>query len=170
MQHKYVDIALLSIILILSVTLWRVWPQETTTTTESAAVVQEQGTEFATNDIPKTPSVTKPASSSAQSQGAGVRTFEKGVYVTQVNYTENGFVPATLEIQHGEEVRFVNKTSLTMRIAADEKLSAIPYQRINQAQSVGKGGTYQIALTEKGVLSYVNLNTKPAKTGNIYVK
>lgn len=170
MQHKYVDIALLVIILVLSVTLWRVWPEGDAVGTENGSVVTETSSDTSTVETPKTPTVTKPSTTSSQSAGAGVRTFEKGVYVTQVNYTENGFVPATLEIQHGEEVRFVNKTSLTMRVAADEKLSAIPYQRINQPQSVGKGGTYQVAFTEKGVFSYVNLNTKPVKTGNVYVK
>lgn len=168
MQHKYIDIALLAVILVLSITLWQVWPEEKSSDTVLETPATE--TESDTTTVPKTPTVTKPSTTSTQSTGAGVRTFEKGVYVTQVNYTENGFVPATLEIQHGEEVRFVNKTSLTMRIAADEKLSAIAYQRINQPQSVGKGGTYQVAFTELGVFTYVNLNTKPAKTGNIYVK
>ena len=109
----------------------------------------------------------KPA---AVPSGAGTRTYENGVYVTQVYLTNTGFVPNTLQLTAKEEVRFVNKTTLTMRIAADDKLSNKYYGGLNQPTSVGKNGTYQVALVEPGVFTYYNLNSNTSVGGQIFVK
>ena len=102
--------------------------------------------------------------------GAGTRVFEKGVYVTLIYLTDQGFVPKNVEIKAGEEIRFVNKTSLTMRVVSDEKLSNQYYAYFNEPQSVGKGGTYQLSLMQPGLFSYYNLNANPRVTGQVFVK
>lgn len=98
------------------------------------------------------------------------RTFENGVYVTTIYYTRNGFDPSKLELKAGEEVRFVNSTTLTMRIVADDTLSNQYYASFNQPQSVGRGGSYQLALPQPGILTYYNLNSNPRQGGQIFVK
>ena len=117
-----------------------------------------------------TASKPKPAAAAPTSPGAGARTFEKGFYVTTIHYTDQGFVPAKVEIQNGEEVRFVNKTSSAMHVQAEANSSSQYYRAINQPNTVFKGGTYQMQLPEVGVFNYFNINTNPKKSGQIIVK
>lgn len=123
--------------------------------------------ETITDTTPK-PAPTKPKATTPTTSGAGVRTFEKGVYVTTIYYTDNGFVPTTITATHGEEVRFINKTSAAMHIIADDKTSSIYYRAINQSNTVFKGGVYQLQLPELGIFNYKNLNG--SLTGQIIVK
>ena len=116
-----------------------------------------------TTTKPKTTTTT-----SASTAGAGARTYEKGVYVTTIYYTENGFVPTNIEATHGEEVRFVNKTGSAMHIVGDDKTSSIYYRSVNQSNTVFKGGTYQLQLPELGIFNYKNLNGN--LVGQIIVK
>ena len=115
---------------------------------------------------PLTPKQTTPSVPA----GAGARTFENGVYVTTIFYTIDGFVPATLELKHGEEVRFVNKTSAVMHVIGDDKASSQYYRTVNQPNTLGKGGTNQIALPDVGLFSYYNLGTNPRVSGQVFVK
>lgn len=121
------------------------------------------------------PAATKPAvktvASSVSTAGAGARTFEKGVYVTTIYFTTKGFVPQTLVIDHGEEVRFVNKTTLTMRVGSQtaSNASSLHYSAISDPRAQPKGGTYQISLTQPGIWSYYNLTGQPF-TGSVTVK
>jgi plastocyanin len=118
--------------------------------------------------VPEKPAEQKPAPKPAVPAGAGARTFEKGVYVTTVFFTDQGFVPSVVEAHHGEEIRFVNKTNAVMHIIADEKTSSLYYRSINQPNTVGKGGSYQLQLPELGVFNYKNLNGN--HVGQILVK
>ncbi len=95
--------------------------------------------------------------------GAGARTFEKGVYVTTVYFTNQGFVPQNITITHGEEVRFVNKTTLTMRVGSQvaANSSSTFYSAISDPRAEPKGGTYQISFTQPGVWSYYSMTGDP---------
>jgi plastocyanin len=129
------------------------------TTTPGAVVPQ----------APAKPKATTPATPVASTAGAGVRTFEKGYYVTTVHYTDTGFVPAQLEIKAGEEVRFVNKTNSALHISADPSTSSQYYRAFNQPNTVFKGGTYQFQVPQVGTMNYTNIN-KSSATGQIIVK
>lgn len=116
------------------------------------------------------PTVTKPTTpvTPTVTTGAGVRTYEKGVYVTTVFMTEKGFEPNKVEANNGEEIRFVNKTGRAMHIVADEKTSSVYYRNINQSNTVFKNGTYQLQLPDVGIFTYKNLNGP--ETGQIVIK
>jgi plastocyanin len=122
------------------------------------------------DDVTKPAAVKPKTTPTTTTAGAGARTFEKGVYVTTIYFTDKGFVPAVVEATHGEEVRFINKTSAAMHIIAEEKTSSIYYRSINQSNTVFKGGTYQLQLPELGVFNYKNLNSSSPQTGQILVK
>lgn len=131
------------------------------TTTEEAVTTE---TAEAKKPVPvATPSATYPA--------AGSRIYQNGVYVTVVHFDGKSFNPASLTITHGEEVRFVNTSNLTMDIGSQNPNASSPaYSAFNQATAKGKGGTYQIGLTEVGVWAYANQTSNPMIKGNVYVK
>lgn len=90
-------------------------------------------------------------------------------YQYLVVYTSKGFSPATLQIKAGETVRFVNNSTLSLRVAAADTSLNAPNRELDQVKSVGKGGTYDFTFNAKGVVIYQNLNDK-SKTGSILVK
>ena len=105
----------------------------------------------------------KAPGSAQNTSGAGKRTFEKGVYVTTVYFTSQGFVPQNITITHGEEIRFVNKTTLTMRVGSQTAAnsSSTFYSTISDPKAEPKGGTYQISFTQPGVWSYYSMTGDP---------
>lgn len=136
------------------------WSDMSTTTDE---VVLEETTTGATTPAAK-------PSTPTSSGEAGKRFMQNGVYVTIVEYSDTGFNPSKLEINRGEEVRFVNKDNETMYIVADNKLSSPVYAQLNMPNSLGKGGTYQLAFTQPGIFSYQNVNKNWKPAGQIFVK
>lgn len=100
------------------------------------------------------------------------RVLEKGVYVNIVTYTGTKFIPQIMEISGGEEVRFVNASNGSMRIASVMSDGKLYLNSINQPESVGKGGTYQLMVTEKGTWGFRNIDNKTNTEllGLIYVK
>jgi plastocyanin len=131
-----------------------------------------------TTEVPATPTpATKPKSATTPTTpavtatpGAGARTFEKGFYVTTIYLTNAGFEPATIEINKGEEVRFVDKSSGIMSVVADDKTSSLYYRSIKQPSTIQKTSTFQMGLPELGIFNYYNLNGTPRKSGTIIVK
>jgi len=101
---------------------------------------------------------------------AGTRTLENNSFVTIVEYTNSGFNPSPLELNAGEEIRFVNKSNGTMRITTDEANSNHTYSSYMQPDTVGYNGTFQLVLPMSGLWTYYNLNTKPPVQGVVYVK
>lgn len=161
MNHYQITgvVVLIGLIILATLTFWP------GVTTPSTAVV-----DTSTDTDTSVPANTTGPGPNATASGAGVRTYEKGVYVTAVWYTNTGFVPAQLTLTKGEEVRFVNKTSGVMHVIGDEKLSSKYYGLVNQQNSLAKDDTYQLKMTETGIFIYSNLNTNPLKSGQIIVK
>ncbi len=159
-QYQVVGlVVLLGLILLALITFW---PTALTPSSEVASSTPDTAAEAIATGTAKP--------SSQNYAGSGKRTFEKGVYVTEVYYSDQGFVPGILEVKRGEEVRFINRTSGTMHVIAEEKTSSLYYRSLNQPNTVGKGGTYQIGMPEAGIMNYYNLNTNPRKTGQIIIK
>jgi len=118
---------------------------------------------------PAVPSVTLPTPV-AQPQGAGARTFENGFYVTTIYLTNTGFIPQSVEVNRGEEVRFVDRANGIMYIVADDKTSSTYYRAIKQPARIERSATFQLGLPESGTFSYYNLNSNPRFSGTIIVK
>jgi len=76
-----------------------------------------------------------------------------GVYVVQ--YTESGFVPKSLQIPRGKSIRFINMSNKGMRVFTDDASNPV-FTELNQAKTVGKGGTYTFSFTKAGLWAYHN--------------
>ncbi|HEY4499461.1 MAG TPA: hypothetical protein VJH94_05395 [Candidatus Paceibacterota bacterium] len=143
-------IAFVLILLFVGLFLW----QQPDTTSPGVGTPSQTG-EVATTTPPATATVRK-----TQTKPVTSRVFENGVYVTIVNYTSRGFEPTIITIHKGEEVRFVNKSDSSMRIASSIADGKLYLASINQPKSVGKGGVYQLMITEVGVWNFHNIDNK----------
>ncbi|MBX9765197.1 hypothetical protein K2X83_00990 [Patescibacteria group bacterium] len=116
----------------------------------------------------------KPAGSTSGSSSypaAGSRFMQNGVYVTAIHFNGKSFNPENVTITHGEEVRFINTSNLTMDIGPQLPNASSPaYSALNQPAAKGKGGTYQVGLTEIGVWAYANQTSNPQIKGIVNVK
>lgn len=169
MNHYQIS-GIVILVLVVLIGVFTFWPINQV----PSVAVSFPSTEIATTTGEKPPTTaptTKPKPAAAPSSpGAGVRTFEKNYFVTTIHYTEQGFIPAKVELNKGEEVRFVNKTASAMHIQAESNSSSQYYRAINQSNTVFKGGTYQLQLPEVGIFNYFNINTNPKKSGQIIIK
>jgi len=99
------------------------------------------------------------------------RALEGKNYVTTVNYNgATGFDPQIVYMNRGESIRFVNKSSDSMRISSVLVQGVPIYPSLGQEKSVGKGGTYSSSLSVPGVWSYYNLNGEAGMIGVVYVR
>jgi plastocyanin len=88
-----------------------------------------------------------------------------GIYVIQ--YTDDGFVPKTIQIPRGKGVRFVNQSSRGMRIFSDAN-SDSKFVDLNQSKTLGKGGTYTFSFVTEGLWQYHN-EVQPSDKASITV-
>jgi plastocyanin len=137
-------------------------PSGTATTTDESVVTE----------VAKPAKPASGASSAVASYPtAGSRFLQNGVYVTVIHFNGKSFNPESLTLTHGEEVRFINTSNLTMDIGpALPNASSPGYSALNQPAAKGKGGIYQIGLTEIGVWAYANQTSNPAIKGIVNVK
>ena len=171
MNHYQIS-GIIILVLVAALATFTFWPVNQVPSIEVTFPTTDIAT--TTADKPAAPSTAgtkpKPQTTTPASPGAGARTFEKGFYVTTIHYTDQGFVPEKVEVNNGEEVRFVNKTSSAMHVQAESQTSSQYYRAINQPNTVFKGGTYQLQVPEVGVFNYFNINTNPKKSGQVIVK
>ncbi|MDO8482968.1 MAG: hypothetical protein Q7S86_04085 [bacterium] len=97
------------------------------------------------SSAPKSPTATAPTSVTP------VRVLENGQYITIVNLTNKGFVPQAVSINRGESVRYVNKSGSAMRIT-----STTEYLGLDQQQSVGMNGIYELSFPRVGTWTFNN--------------
>lgn len=103
----------------------------------------------------------------------GTRVYESGKYVTYVYFTGTAFSPASITVNAGEVVRFVNVASTAqMRVGSrPENVSSTQYSTLTEAKASDKNGKFDIALSAPGIWSYENLATvQPRVLGVVYVK
>jgi plastocyanin len=115
----------------------------------------------------KTAAPSKPATAAPAS---ATRLLENGRYVSVVYWTAKGFDPAVVLMNKGEEIRFINKTTLTMRVSFEKSGAPNDISGINQETSVGKDGKYQVAVNDPGTWTFYNLNGDKTKIGVLTVK
>ena len=90
-------------------------------------------------------------------------------YDTIVIYTDNGFVPATIEIKSGEKIRFKNEAKDFMQISSAGAKEEASYGDFTQERPVPEGYFFDLTFSKKGTWLYQNLNDK-SKTGIVIVK
>lgn len=88
-----------------------------------------------------------------------------GVYVIQ--YTNNGFVPRSIQIPQGKSIRFINMSTHGMRIFSDN-MTDPKLAELNQSKTVGNGGTYTFSFVYSGVWAFHN-EVQPSDSGNVVV-
>jgi len=88
-----------------------------------------------------------------------------GIYV--VRYTDQGFVPSSIQIAKGKSIRFVNQSSKGMRIFFEEQ-NENGKKEFNQPETVANGSTYTMSFVNGGLWIYYN-NTFPSHKANILV-
>ncbi|MDO8594928.1 MAG: hypothetical protein Q7R93_05485 [bacterium] len=132
------------------------------------ADMAESKTETPAEKTPAVP-VKSPAVKRAEAAYTQTRVLENGRYISIVSLTDKGFVPQVVSINRGENVRFVNKTSGSMRIASEDFEGVALFAGLNQEKTVGKSGIYELTMPEAGVWAYYNLS-KGGSTGVVYVK
>lgn len=76
---------------------------------------------------------------------------------TIITYTNSGFSPASITVNPGTSVQFVNKSDRGMRIFTDNPESRF-FKELNQSKTVGKGGTFNFTFLYVGTWSYHNEN------------
>lgn len=91
-------------------------------------------------------------------------------YDVLITYTNQGFVPNSVEVKAGTSVRFINKSDGAMRIWSVENAS-VPnyYADLKQSGSVGNGGVFDFTFPRAGTWLYQNLNNT-SKVGVVIVK
>ena len=88
-----------------------------------------------------------------------------GVYV--IYYYKTGFSPNDLKIKRGTSVRFINKSSTSMRVFAVDQ-SDLFHKQLNQSKTVGYDGIYDYTFTQVGLWEYMNA-TSEGHRGKILV-
>lgn len=86
-----------------------------------------------------------------------------------IAYTENGFVPESIEVNAGDTVVFENKTDNAMWVASAIHPTHELYAEFDQKASVLKGGVYEFVFTKVGTWKYHN-HANAGRKGTIIVK
>src|SRR3989344_1416653 len=86
-----------------------------------------------------------------------------------IKYTDNGYVPKSVEISAGTKVTFVNESSRLMWTASSPHPTHTDLPSFDSKQGTAMGQNYVFTFTQKGTWSYHN-HIKASDTGTITVK
>jgi plastocyanin len=89
--------------------------------------------------------------------------------VVTVTYSDNGYSPATVNINVGDAVKFVNESSGKMWVASAPHPAHTDYPEFDEKSAVSKGGTYEFTFTKVGSWKYHN-HAKATHYGLVVVK
>lgn len=87
----------------------------------------------------------------------------------QVSYTDQGFMPSSLEVRQGQTVKFMNVSTRGMWVASLPHPSHTLYPTFDQKIEGTRGEFYEFTFTKSGTWKYHN-HVDPSKTGIIIVK
>jgi hypothetical protein len=87
--------------------------------------------------------------------------IENGHLTSVITYDGTKFSPRILVLNKGNNVRFVNTSTLTMQIQMTTTGATQTVKQFTQSTSVGKGGIYELSLAEPGTWNVLNLNASP---------
>ncbi len=88
--------------------------------------------------------------------------------ITYVTYTDEGYLPQTIEIQLGDTVVFVNESSRDMWVASDPHPAHTNLSTFDQFGFGKPGEQYQYTFDQVGVWKYHD-HINPAAVGNVLV-
>ncbi len=86
-----------------------------------------------------------------------------------VTYTDTGFSPASLEINKGDSVKFVNQSSKKMWVASNPHPTHTDYPEFDEKSAAGSGGAYQFTFMKIGQWGYHN-HFSPRDGGTVVVQ
>lgn len=113
-----------------------------------------------TTDTPDTGSTGSAATRDTGSTGAtgGIPAADE----LTVTYTDSGFSPYILEVNAGDTVDFVNRSSGTLWVTSHGHPTAPDqnYPEFDSGKSIPPGGTYSFMFTLPGTWGYKNLNNE----------
>ena len=132
------------------------------------------------NNIGSTTGTTQSGSNTQDAETPDVNTtgVSGGVGVTvtiaktvTVNYTGSGFNPATVEINKGDTVRFVNQSSGGMWVASSPHPTHTDYPSFDEKGTVQNGSSYEFTFLKVGSWKYHNhVNFPGGGFGTVVVK
>jgi plastocyanin len=73
-----------------------------------------------------------------------------------VNYTSAGFSPASITINKGDTVKFVNNSTDSMWVASDPHPAHTDYPGFDELSSAPQGGSYSFTFNKIGTWGYHN--------------
>lgn len=101
------------------------------------------------------------------------------IFHALVEYTDEGFVPATVTINQGETVRFVNNSSSGVWVGGDNHPTHSIYPEVSESDCLGTsfdtcrtlqaGEFWEFTFTHKGEWGYHN-HVRARDTGTVIVK
>lgn len=106
--------------------------------------------------------------SAAGSSSVSASVSGQSVVKETVDYTDNGFVPNSINIKIGTSVTWTNKTSSPMWVASNPHPVHTDLPGFDQLSSVGKNGTYTYTFEKVGNWGYHN-HMLPSDTGLVKV-
>ncbi len=86
-----------------------------------------------------------------------------------IMYTDQGFVPATVEVSAGTTVNFINQSSGQMWVASNPHPVHTDLGGFDERQAVAKGGSYSYTFNTAGNWGFHN-HMSPSATGTVIVK
>lgn len=85
-----------------------------------------------------------------------------------VQYSDNGFSPATITVKKGTSVTFVNNSSAPMWVASNPHPTHTDLPGFDQLSAADNGGTYSYTFQKTGSWGYHN-HRSPGDTGTVVV-
>lgn len=104
-----------------------------------------------------------------EADASGAHTMPGAPGMVRVRYTDNGFVPAKVEVSTGTMVEFVNESSMEMWVASDVHPSHEKLPTFDQFRSFRKGGLYRYVFDKAGTWEYHD-HISPSLVGIVTVR
>lgn len=120
---------------------------------------------FNKSNTPTTDNTTTSAGKETINPSASTNTAKK----VTVNYTDNGFSPASITIKKGDTVVFVNQSSGSMWAASNPHPIHTDYSAFDEKATVDSGGSWSFTFEQVGTWSYHN-HKSPSDTGTVVVE
>ncbi len=119
------------------------------------------------NSLTETSSVTEPLGNLPENAAPSV--VENEPETITVTYTDNGFSPATVTIQEGDTVEFVNKSGGKMWVASAPHPTHTNYPGFDQKSSIDSGGRFLFMFNNTGAWAYHN-HSRATDKGTVVVQ
>jgi plastocyanin len=104
----------------------------------------------------------------SQGEQQAVLTFEQDINPLTVEYTNDGYIPNTLEVKKGDSVTFINKSSRSMWVSSDNHPTHTIYPEFDQRGFSTLGETFTFTFEKPGTWEYHD-HLNPRANGSVVV-